>query len=83
MYFLTQFSRAARTPHLKYNQVIRPWKSRLGLFHVKHTNVWLDLKLVLLSIVAILSRTKALVVVQTILRQSNAGPQLLQVAGCK
>ena len=70
-------------PDLKYNQVIRPWKSRLGLFYVKNANVVLDLKLILLTIVAILSREKGLIGVQTILRQLNADPQLVQVASRK
>ena len=68
---------------LKYNQVIRPWKSRLGLFYIQHANVWLDLKLIVLTIVAILSREKALAAVQMILRQLNADPQLVRVAGRK
>lgn len=68
-------------PDLKYNQVIRPWKSRLGLFYVKHQGVSVDLQLVVLTVVAILSRPKALAGVQRLLRKLGADAQLIQVAG--
>ena len=33
-------------PDLKSNQVIRPWKSRLGLFYIENWSVILDWKIV-------------------------------------
>ena len=68
-------------PDLKYNQVIRPWKSRLGLFYVKHQGVSVDIQLVALTVVAIFSRPKALAGVQRLLRKLGADAQLIQVAG--
>ncbi len=68
-------------PDLKYNQVIRPWKSRLGLFYAKHSSVWLNLRLILLTVIAIVSRPKALAGVQKLLRQLGADEQLIQLAG--
>ncbi len=47
-------------PDLRYNQIIRPWKSRLGLLYVEHQNMLLDIKLIILTIIAILSRPLAL-----------------------
>ena len=67
-------------PDLKYNQVIRPWKSRLGLFYVKHQGAVLDVKLVLITLVAIISRPRALAGVQRLLRALGAEEQLIKVA---
>jgi lipopolysaccharide/colanic/teichoic acid biosynthesis glycosyltransferase len=47
-------------PDIAYNQLIRPWKSRLGIFYIEHASLWLDLKLVWLTVVAIASRERAL-----------------------
>ena len=47
-------------PDLAYNQLIRPWKSRLGLIYIEHQSVILDIQLIVFTVVAIFSRTKAL-----------------------
>ena len=72
-------------PELKYNQIIRPWKSRFGLFYVSNRDFWVDLKLIILTLLAIVSRPAALKGVQKLLRQLQADEQLIEVAGreCK
>ena len=56
-------------PDLAYNQLIRPWKSRLGLIYIEHQSVILDIQLIVFTVVAIVSRTKALGwVVNTLIR---------------
>ena len=67
-------------PDLRYNQVIRPWKSRLGLLYVERASLFLDLRIIFLTAVAILSRNAALGGVCSILRQLNADPALLEVS---
>ena len=37
-------------PDLKYNQVIRPWKSRLAIFYIRNQSIILDLKLICLTV---------------------------------
>lgn len=73
--------KGSANPDLTYNQIIRPWKSRLGLVYVKHSGILLDLRLILLTLVAIVSRPAALAGVQTILRQLKVDEQLIEVAG--
>ena len=68
-------------PDLKYNQVIRPWKSRLGLLYVKERTFLFDLEILNLTLVSILSRPVALRGVQRILRRLSTDAQLLSVAG--
>ena len=68
-------------PDLAYNQLIRPWKSRLALFYIEHRSLRLNLKLVGLTAVAIVNKPKALVGVQRELRRLKADVKLVEVAG--
>jgi len=68
-------------PDLKYNQVIRPWKSRLGLFYTKHQTVWVDIQIIFLSVFSAISRPKALQRLQRLLVKLGANRQLIEVAG--
>ncbi len=67
-------------PDLKYNQVIRPWKSRLGLHYVKHHSLWIDIQLIYLTVICIFSRKKALKSIHAMLSKfSDVDEQLLNV----
>ncbi len=68
-------------PDIAYNQLIRPWKSRLGIFYVEQRSLFLDLQLILLTLVAIVSRPAALGHVQSLLRRMGADDALVRVAG--
>lgn len=70
----------SENPDLKYNQVIRPWKSRLGLLYVKKRTFLLDIYIIGLTVIAIISRPLALRGVQKILTMLEADNQLLNVA---
>ena len=67
-------------PGLLYNQIIRPWKSRLALLYIENRNFSVDVWLILLTLVAIASRETALQGVQRILRRWGADPALLRAA---
>ncbi len=67
-------------PDISYNQLIRPGKSELGLFYVAHRSVLLDLKLIVLTAVAILSRPTALQAVANTLRDLGADDRLVRLA---
>jgi len=47
-------------PDLSYNQLIRPWKSRLGLIYIKNQSFLLDVMLIIYTVVAIISKQSAL-----------------------
>lgn len=67
-------------PDLLYNQIIRPWKSRLALLYVERRSFFVDLRIILLTAVAILSRPHALAGVQQLLQEWDADPLLLKMA---
>jgi lipopolysaccharide/colanic/teichoic acid biosynthesis glycosyltransferase len=67
-------------PDLAYNQLIRPGKSRLGLFYVANANVALDLQLILLTAVAVVSKPAALRGVLRVLERLGAPRDLIDIA---
>lgn len=70
----------ADDPDLRYNQVIRPWKSRLGLHYIRHRSIWLDVGLMLSTLLNIASRRTALALVTRWLERTGADPALVEVA---
>jgi lipopolysaccharide/colanic/teichoic acid biosynthesis glycosyltransferase len=67
-------------PDLAYNQLIRPWKSRLGLFYLDNHGFSVDLQLILLTAVAIGSRYAALRKVHALLKRLGAADDLARIA---
>ncbi|MCI5144892.1 MAG: sugar transferase [Candidatus Electrothrix sp. AR3] len=70
-------------PDLRYNQLIRPWKSRLGLFYVENSSILLDIALIILTVFTLFSREKALYAITALLRKLEADELLIQVAARK
>jgi lipopolysaccharide/colanic/teichoic acid biosynthesis glycosyltransferase len=70
----------SKNPDIDYNQLIRPWKSRLGLIYVEHQNLPLDILLILLTVVAVFSRTLALRGVNAILVWLKAPEEVIRVS---
>lgn len=68
-------------PDTAYDQLIRPWKSRLGLAYVTHRRLWVDLALVGLTLVAIFSKSLARRGVQFVLVRLGVDAALVGVAG--
>lgn len=67
-------------PDIAYNQLIRPGKSVLGLFYIKHRSLALDLQLIILTVMAILSRPAALRGVVSILQRLGAPADVIRTA---
>ncbi len=66
-------------PDIGYNQIIRPWKSRLGLFYIQHRSFWVDLHLIFLTLLAAVSRPAVLNKIARTLERLGAEPDLCQV----
>lgn len=67
-------------PDIAYNQLIRPGKSRLGLFYIENRSLGADIQLIWLTVLAILSREKALRGVSSLLAKLGADAELVQLA---
>jgi len=70
----------AADPDLRYNQLIRPWKSRLGLHYLARRTLWLDLRLVAATLLHAVARRRALTWVAELLAETEADPRLIYVA---
>jgi lipopolysaccharide/colanic/teichoic acid biosynthesis glycosyltransferase len=67
-------------PDLLYNQIIRPWKSRLGIFYIENRNTIIDIKLIYYTIIAIVRKSWALKGIRKLLLKLGADPQLVEMA---
>jgi lipopolysaccharide/colanic/teichoic acid biosynthesis glycosyltransferase len=70
----------AADPDLRYNQVIRPWKSRLALLYIERRTLGTDLRVIFLTLVSAVSRESALAGVAKILDEWHVDPMLRRIA---
>jgi len=67
-------------PDLAYNQIIRPWKSRLGLLYVDNADFILDIQLIFLTLLNAVNRKLALKLVAGRVASLGAQSNLVDVA---
>ena len=67
-------------PDIAYNQLIRPGKSRLGLFYVDNRTTLMDLRILRLTVTNSLNRERALQAVSTLLGRAGAPDDLVRLA---
>lgn len=67
-------------PDIAYNQLIRPGKSRLGLFYIENRNIVVDLLLIAFTALAIVSKQKSLKAVSKLLKLLKAPNELILMA---
>jgi lipopolysaccharide/colanic/teichoic acid biosynthesis glycosyltransferase len=70
-------------PDIAYNQLIRPGKSKLGLFYIKNQSLFLDLKILILTSLAIISRENALKFLAGLLKRNRADEELIILSSRK
>ena len=70
----------SKDPDLDYNQLIRPGKNILGLFYIEKSNTPLDLYLCFLTLVAIISKSRALYMMNSLLLFLKADPEITEIA---
>jgi lipopolysaccharide/colanic/teichoic acid biosynthesis glycosyltransferase len=71
----------AEDPDLRYNQVIRPWKSRLALLYVRAPyRIGTDLRLIVLTVLTAVARPRALDGVAHLAAELGADAELVAVA---
>jgi len=76
----SEILKGSADPDLLYNQIIRPWKSRLALLYLEHQSVWIDLRIVWLTALVLISRRRALAGVQSILKTWGSDPLVQEIA---
>jgi len=67
-------------PDLKYNRLIRPWKSRLGLVYIDKKTFFLDFKLILITALTLFSKQKALIYITKMLEELSVDPKIIEIS---
>lgn len=67
-------------PDRAYDELIRPWKSRLGLWYIRNRSLSVDMNLILLTVGSLFSRRWALDRLVGVLQRQKAPPDLIEVA---
>lgn len=65
---------------IAYNQLIRPWKSKLGLLYVEKKNNKIDFALLILTFINIFYRKKALVLLSRLIAKVGGSEELINIA---
>jgi lipopolysaccharide/colanic/teichoic acid biosynthesis glycosyltransferase len=65
--------------NLAYNQLIRPWKSRLSLVYIEHRTMVLDIKILACTVVSIFSHSMARSLVQKVLIGLGCDKKIISV----
>ena len=69
-----------KDPNLAYNQLIRPWKSRLGLIYIQNQSLLLDVKIIIYTLIAIISKQRALNWVSSQLESINVDSNVVSIS---
>tara|TARA_Y100000768_G_C23977439_1_gene683822 strand:- start:1066 stop:1782 length:717 start_codon:yes stop_codon:yes gene_type:complete len=69
-----------KDPNLAYNELIRPWKSRMGLIYIEKKNLILDLQIIFFTLIALFSKHKACKWVSSKMMEFNVEANIIKVA---
>jgi lipopolysaccharide/colanic/teichoic acid biosynthesis glycosyltransferase len=70
----------SKDANLDYNQLVRPWKSRLAIIYVQNRNFYLDMKLLFLTGCNIFFRNYTLKLIQKIVSKYSNDELLIQIS---
>ena len=73
----------ALDPDITYHQLIRPGKSRLGLFYVRNNGIFMDILLILITLLSLISRKISLKILCILLENYGATRELIDIASRK
>ena len=48
--------KGSKNPDLRYNQIIRPWKSRLAIIYIENQSLLIDIKLIIWTVLGIINK---------------------------
>ncbi len=66
-------------PDISYNQLIRPWKSRLGLFYVEKMSFLLDFRIIYLTLLSQTNRNLALKKISNLVDTKGGSETLIKI----
>ena len=69
-----------KDPDLAYNQLIRPWKSKLGLFYISNADLYTDLSLMMITFINIFDRRRALNLISKLIKKKGGSTELIKLS---
>lgn len=69
----------SKDPDIDYNQLIRPWKSRLCLFYIENRSLLMDIQILWLTVLTFFNREKTLQKIKALLLKKGADKDLLTI----
>ncbi len=66
-------------PNLDYNQLIRPWKSRLCILYIKKNNIIIDIQIIFLTILSMINRKTSLKMISKIVKKISNNEELSNI----
>ena len=69
-----------QNPDIAYNQLIRPRKNFLALTYIKNKSITLDLKIILLTILAFINKRKTISLIVRILKSYKTSEEIIEMA---
>lgn len=70
----------SQDPNTDYNTLIRPWKSKLGIFYINNHNNFIDINLMILTFLSIFNKKIVLQKISELLKKLNANDDLVYLA---
>ena len=67
-------------PDLAYNQLIRPWKSRLGIIYIEYRSFFLDIQIIFYTLIALIRKDIALNWIGEKLKSFKSDQQIIDVS---
>ena len=67
-------------PDIAYNQLVRPWKSRISIFYIKKSNIITDLVVIFLTLLSIFSRKFSLLLISKLLERLGASKEIVNIS---
>ena len=66
-------------PNKDYNDQIRPWKSKYGIFYINNMSLKIDVILIILTIISIFNRKLSLNLLSNVLKKIGAEDSLIEI----
>lgn len=80
---LGEILRDSNDPDIDYNQLVRPWKSRLCIFYAEKNNMKLDISIFILTVISMFNRDLSLKLISKILKKHNQNHKFIEVCSRK
>ncbi len=77
---LSQILTNYEDPDIAYNQLVRPWKSRISIFYLKKRNIISDLIIITLTFLSIFSRKLSLLFISKLLKRLGASREIINIS---